>query len=151
MGRTYLKNAPRLLAKLKALREQTAPAIRPTLADVAQKIVDLAKSLVPVESGDLRDSIGWTFGDAPKGALTIASQSVAGTKVTIFAGNAKAYYARWVEFGTKPHETGKGRVHPGNRAEPFFFPAYRALKKTVKAELGKAIRAVVKQVASKQS
>lgn len=146
----YLKNAPRLKAKLYALKEQTASVIEPVLVSVAEKIVALAKNLCPVDSGDLRASIGWSFGDAPKGSVSIASGKVGNTRITIFAGNEKAYYARWVEFGTKASSPDGKRPHAATQAEPFFFPAWRALRKSVKSELAKAIRAAVKDVAAKQ-
>lgn len=145
MARVYLKNQPRLLAKLKALKTETASVIQPVLVSVAERIVELAKSLCPVDQGDLRDSIGWSFGDAPKGSISIASQAVGATRITIFAGNDKAYYARFVEFGTQA-----SKDHRATRANPFFFPAWRALRKNVKRELGKAIRAAVQEVARKQ-
>lgn len=68
--------------------------------------------------------------------------------ITIYAGDEKAFYARWVEFGTAAHENGgrfQGTDHPGTVAQPFFFPAYRAHKKTVIAGMRKAIRSAVKQ------
>src|SRR5690606_25076602 len=101
------------------------------------------KSLVPVDSGALRDSIGWTWGDAPKGSITLGR--VKATKegdevITIYAGTRNknlgdkdAFYVRFVEFGTQnmaPH--------------PFFYPSYRALRRRVKSrvtrEMKKAIR-----------
>ncbi|ASY56488.1 HK97-gp10 family putative phage morphogenesis protein [Sinorhizobium sp. CCBAU 05631] len=108
----------------------------------AGEIVAMAKSLAPVlsehdprrKAGALRDSIGWTWGDAPKGSIVLAqSASVDGERITIYAGDSEAFYARWVEFGTQKMP-----------AIPFFFPSYRTLRKRVKGritrEMKKAIR-----------
>jgi len=162
--RVYLRNYPRLLKKLQALREQTRDVVAPALGEGADRIVKLAKSLVPVDSGDLRDSIDWTFGKAPKGSIHIAQKSAGDWTITIFAGNAKAYYARFVEFGTKFHAaqashrdrryksfaamTKAKQAHYATPAEPFFFPAWRALRKQVARELGKVIREAVRKVAT---
>jgi HK97 gp10 family phage protein len=54
--------------------------------------LDAVKSRIPVDQGDLRDSARITT--RAKGATVSASVKV---------GNAKAYYARFVEFGTRPH------------------------------------------------
>lgn len=150
LARVYLKNQPRLKAKLIALKNETAKALEPALIAAAEKVVALAKNLCPVQYGDLRDSIGWSFGDAPKGSIALASSGAGNKRITIFAGNEKAYYARFVEFGTAPHVAGgkfKGAQHPGTKAEPFFFPAWRAFRKGIKRELGKAIREAIKGVA----
>jgi HK97 gp10 family phage protein len=118
----------------------------------ADELIEMMKRLVPVDDGDLRDSIGWTWGDAPAGAKVIASSDVGdrGLKITVYAGNDKAYYAAWVEFGTAAHNValgggtaagvrqataGEGTGHPGSTAQPFFFPAYRSLRKRIRARI----------------
>jgi HK97 gp10 family phage protein len=107
----------------------------------ATEIVAMMKNLVAVDDGDLRDSIGWTWGKAPKGALTIATITGAGSAsdllLTIYAGNEKAYYARWVEFGTA-----------SSSAQPFFYVSYRALKKRTKSRITRATNKAAKQVAA---
>lgn len=111
----------------------------------ADELVAMMKRLAPVlkdtdprrRPGDLRDSIGWTWGEAPKGSFTIMKSSggreYAGLKITIYAGNKDAFYARWVEFGTQKMP-----------AQEFFFPSYRAMRKRIKSritrEMKKAIR-----------
>jgi HK97 gp10 family phage protein len=103
----------------------------------AQEIVDMMKRLVPVDDGDLRDSIGWTWGDAPKGAVALLkSAPIRGNlRVTIYAGNQRAFYAAWVEFGTQKKP-----------AQPYFFPSYRALKTRTKRRLTTAVRKGLKFV-----
>jgi len=83
-------------------------------------------------------------------------------RITIFAGDDKAFYARWAEFGTAPHSLAKGadrssrrrrnlpgRQHPGARAHPFFYPAYRANRKKLKSRVSRAITKAAKKVAAK--
>lgn len=147
MARVYLKGLPQLKAKLIKLKEQTAEQIRPAMAQAAQSVVDMMQRQVPVDSGDLRESIGWTFGDKPKYAQAVSRQSVGGLTVTIFAGNTKVRYAHLVEFGTAPHAQGgmfEGTEHPGTNAQPFFYPSWRASRKAVKAALRKAIKEAVR-------
>lgn len=148
MARVYLKGLPQLKAKLQRLRTDTARDVAPTLGLAADKVVDMMKRLVPVDRGDLRDSIGWTFGEAPEGSLRLASAKAGVLRVTIFAGNEKVFWARWAEFGTKPHVQGgqfAGTQHPGTAAQPFFFVSFRALRKEVKRMLRKAINDAVKK------
>lgn len=148
MARVYLKNYPQLRAKLQKLRDDTAADVAPAMAKAAQDIVDMMQRLVPVNSGDLRESIGFTFGAAPKYAQKVTSASFGATTVTIFAGNSKVRYAHLVEFGTAAHTNGglfAGSQHPGTTPKPFFFVSYRALKKEAASMIRKAIKDAVKR------
>lgn len=153
-----------LEAKLAAIPARVERLTRAAMEKGAQELVDMMKRLVPADSGDLRDSIGWTWGGAPKGSFALFQ--VRGSKsdeakygalrITVYAGSDKAFYARFVEYGTAPHNVSQGggnksfrgeaRPHPGARAHPFFFPAWRALRKRIQArikrEMKKAIRFV---------
>lgn len=143
--------------------------IRKAMEKGAEEIADLARSLAPKggATGALEESIGWTWGKAPRGALTLASATgkVEGGEltITVFAGDDEAFYARWVEFGTAAHSTAKGggnvlgkvafklgggRRHPGTPAQPFFFPAYRARKKRVSSRIRAATSKAGRQAAA---
>lgn len=127
--------------KLARLPSVVKGAIRAALAESAEEIANLARSLVPVDSGDLKKSIGWTYGKAPRGTITLATLAYSKSgdlTVTIYAGNDEAFYARWVEFGTKS----------GNPAQPFFFPSYRALRRRARSKVSRAINKAAKQVAA---
>lgn len=148
MARVYLKNYPQLRAKLQKLRDDTAADVAPAMAKAAQDIVDMMQRLVPVNSGELRESIGFTFGAAPKYAQKVTSASFGATTVTIFAGNSRVRYAHLVEFGTAAHINGglfAGSQHPGTTPKPFFFVSYRALKKEAAKMIRKAIKDAVKR------
>ena len=148
MARVYLKGLPELKAKLIRLKEQTADAVGPAMGKAAQLIVDMMKRQVPVDHGDLRDSIGWTFGEKPKYAQAITRAKFGTTRVTIFAGNSKVRYAHLVEFGTAPHVNAgifEGSQNPGTKAQPYFFSSYRALKRDAQKIIRLAIRDAVRK------
>lgn len=124
--------------------------------------------------GTLRDSIGWVWADSgseriPKrlrAALTKRGGRVPG--VVLLAGSKRAFYAAMVEFGTKPGRKGfragvepgdvkqhkeKGRIirrnHPGTRPQPYFWPVYRVMRKTVNIRLSRAMTKAIKQAGYK--
>ena len=131
--------------------------LRQQMAVAADRIVQTAQGLVPQRHGDLKNSIGWVWGnDAPKGSISLGSLFGSGSGdsdlvITIFAGDDEAFYARWVEFGTQPHSTTSGadisrnkrqsnRVHGGTPPQPFFFPAYRLNRRSAKSRISRAIK-----------
>lgn len=156
MARVKIQRSKELLSKLEALKSSTRDAVRLVMEREAEKICAMMRRLSPVDDGDLRASIGWTWGDAPRKSIFVRSK-FSDMRITIFAGNEKAFYASWVEFGTAPHATGKGsdissggrkqfgQIHPGSAPQPFFFVSYRAMKKQVTAAINKAIRVAVRK------
>lgn len=148
MGKVIIRGLPQLTAKLKRLQKDTAKEIVPALGAAAQQITELMRRQVSVDDGTLRDSIGWTFGEAPQGSIKIATRFRGLLTVTIYAGSREAFYARWIEFGTAPHPQGgrfTGTQHPGTRSRPFFFPSFRAMRKEVKRRLTIAVRDAVRK------
>lgn len=145
-----IKGLKELQRKLDRLPVVAKSRIREAMEKGANEIVSMMRSLVPTASGDLRDSIAWTYGRAPKGALTLVKvQSVGGDlTITIYAA---AYYARFVEFGTASHTAGgkfAGAIIPAIAAHPFFFVSYRANRKRVKGRITRAINKAAKEVAA---
>lgn len=144
----------RLKRKLQAIPEVARTEIAKAMEESAAEIVKFARGLAPVEDGDLQRSIGWTWGDAPKGAIVLGSVRASKTGnmvITIYAGDDRAFYARWVEFGTKPHENGglfTGSEHPGTAAQPFFYPAYRAVRRSVRGRVSRAVTKAAKRIAA---
>jgi HK97 gp10 family phage protein len=135
---------------LKVVPESVRAAVRGVLEQSAEEIVATAKSLVPVKTGRLRDSIGWTWGDAPKNSLTLGTVRAAaeGTlRITIYAGNDAAPYARWVEFGHEAHAS--SATGSGAAPHPFFYPAYRLNKKKAKARATRAVSKALKEAATR--
>lgn len=148
-------NLARLEKKLRRLPQVAEREIKAAMEAAADDIVALARSLAPEEDGDLKKSIGWTWGTAPRGSITLGSVVAAALgkdlTLTVYAGDSTAFYARWVEFGTAPHLNRglfAGTQHPGTAAQPFFFPAYRANRKGAKARIRRATRAAGRKVAA---
>lgn len=170
----------RLNRKLIQLPPRAEREIRIAMEKGADEVVNMAKTLAPVgkasgvnssnNPGALRDSIGWTWGDkTPKGSIKLGNIGSSSNRrpgdlvITIYAGDDKAFYARWVEFGTRPHGInavnapvmGRGGRnfgthvdHPGAIATPFFFPAYRAMKKRIKNRMARAVNKSARDVAN---
>lgn len=137
-----IKNLDRLKRKLIAIPETAKEQIKIAMAQGAEEITDFMRRIVPVapkNGGTLRDSIGWAWGaQPPAGTKVVGGAKAQGLQLVIFAGSDKAFYARFVEFGTPQHP-----------ANPFFFPAYRASRKRIKAAIGRAVRKAAKQEASR--
>lgn len=160
----------RLNRKLKKLPVQAEKRIKEAMEEGANEIVAMMKSLAPDVSGDLKASIGWTWGDRPKYSQVLATVKSKDGKLvlTIFVGNNKVRYAHLVEFGTAAHDIygkrqgllgrrnamGKdGRFgthvkHPGAQAKPFFFVSWRALRRRTKSRISRAITKSAKEVAA---
>lgn len=164
---TKVLGIARLRRKLKQLPEAMRVEIAAAMEQGAEEVVAMARHLVPVDDGALRDSIGWCWGVPPKDAKLITRSRPMWNKdgrdmtISIYAGNNEAFYARWVEFGTQRHSLAKGAdisrrgkrqnqgpIHPGARMQPFFFPAFRATKKKVKSRISRSITKAAKKVAA---
>lgn len=153
--------SPEFRARLNRVSSRMRLAAADAMEKGADELVEAMKRLAPVDSGALRDSIGWTWGDAPKGAMVIDSfdsgRETADMRITIYAGGKEAFYARFVEFGTRPHSLARnasvkrglrqdqGARHPGTAAQPFFFPAYRAQRRRIRARITREIRKAIQQ------
>ena len=137
--------SPRLRARLAKIPDIAREAAASAMEECAAEIVAEMKLLAPVDSGDLRDSIGWTWGDIPAGSFMIdeirsgknAGDQYATLRIKIYAGNKDAFYARFIEFGTRT----------GVKAQPFFFAAYKKWggKAKFRARVRAAIRKRIKE------
>lgn len=142
----------KLKRKLHELPDEMQTAIRKASESGAEEMVDMAARLAPVDTGALKASIAWTYGDPPTGSIGAGTKrkgkggggarkgargGASGDRISIYAGDPTAYYARWVEFGTAARP-----------ATPFFYPAFRALKKRMRSRTTRAINKAVKGVAN---
>lgn len=131
-------------------------AIAPALEQGANEIAAMQKRLVPKASGALERSIRVVKGNYTPDNANVRGVGGAGAgdpdlTVRVVAGDATAWYARLVEFGTAPHENGgrfAGTQNPGTKAQPYFYPAVRALRRRVKGRITRATKKAVKEVAS---
>lgn len=156
MARVTVRGSKQLQDKLKALRQKTQAPVRDALGQAAGEMVAMMKRQVPDGPGtgerDLGNSIKWRFGADEGGGSDAKSGRSGATTAIISAGDAKNPEASWVEFGTAPRVNGgsrSGTQHPGTTAKPYFFPSFRALRKSAKSKVRKAISKAVKQVAGK--
>lgn len=120
-------------------------ANRDAMEKGATETVAMMKRLVPVETGELRDSIGWTWGDAPAGSLvvgTVGGSKYSTMRIVIYAGNEKTrvgsrnqfQLARIMEFGTQ--------FMP---AQPYFFPSWRTMKKRTRDRIKRATKQAIRK------
>lgn len=144
-----VKGLDQLKAKLAKLPLAAKLAATEALMQGANELADMQRRLVPVDDGDLRASIVVT----PPGATTPPYSQPGGSRTAgpleaiVTAGNTDVRYAHLVEFGAAPHVAGgkfKGAQHPGMRAEPFFWPSYRALRRRIKSRTARAISKAIK-------
>lgn len=126
--------------RMREVPEAVRSEVRRQLEKEATKVVAAMKILAPHDEGHLRASIGWTWGEPPRGSVALGSAAPSapppagdgaarGTRITIYAGGGKAFYARFQEFGTVRMP-----------ANPFFFPAWRAERSRVRAALRRAVK-----------
>lgn len=127
-------------------------ALKPQMEAYAGQVVAMMKSLAPVlqtpnkrrRAGALRDSIGWTWGAAPKGSMGIAAVRGAhvGKFITIYAGTRDkaagandAFYARFQEFGTSKMP-----------ASPYFYVSWRANSRRIKSGITRTVNKAVREI-----
>lgn len=136
-----------------------AQVMQSSLRGGAKLIADRARALVPVDSGDLRDSIK---------VRARKNKRTGYVNVYVAAGGRRKgdpFYAHMVEFGTGQHEIrpkGEGSLfiagvfrrvvqHPGARAKPFMRPAFDAEATRAVDEIGKRVGDGIKRIARKQA
>lgn len=134
--------SPRLRARLAKIPDVVREAAAAAMEEGAQEIVDAMKMAAPIQSGDLRDSIGWTWGEVPAGSFMIdeirsgknKGDQYATLRIKIYAGNRDAFYARFIEHGT--------RQMP---AQPFFFSTWKDERAKFRRKIRAAIRKRIKE------
>lgn len=134
----------RLQQRFRAVPKAVQKAVEKALEKSADEMVTMMKRLVPVDSGALRNSIGWTWGDAPAGSMTVgtvAADEQGGPRITIYAGtrdkslgNQDAFYALFQEYGTKKMP-----------ANPFFWPSIRANRTRARSRVSREVRKAAKE------
>lgn len=120
----------------------------------ASKVVAFMESLNPLR-GTIE--IGWTWGEAPEGALSLGRVEDGGREgifITIYATAATSEYpsgfpaiARWFEFGTAArYQKTKANKYSGEiKASPYFFPPWRAERRRVKSNINRAVKRAFKK------
>ncbi len=144
---TRVLGLDRLKRKLKRFPIAVQAEIRAAMEKGANEMVMLAKSLVPRDTGNLANSIGWTWGDAPEGSMALGE--VRGGKgnlrIVIYAGDLSTMVgsrnqfqlARLQEFGTRDMP-----------ASPYFYVSWRALRKRTKGRVTRSVNKAARRIAA---
>jgi len=138
-----VKGVEQLRARFRRIPQNLQAEIERTMETQAKKIVADMKRLVRVDKGALRDSIGWTWGDVPSGAMTIGTVAPSRREqimaIKIYAGtrdkslgDRDAFYGVFQEFGTQ-----------NMAANPFFWPTWRRSRTRVKSAMSRALRKAI--------
>ncbi len=136
MTRTRVQRLDKLRAKLRAMPDEVRREIRGALEKNANELTAMQKRLVPVDDGDLRDSIQWEWGSGDESRIGVKGQQ--GLAITVTAGDEKVFYAGFKEFGTV-----------NLPANAFFFPSYRALRRRMKGRVSRAQNKAIKRIAAR--
>jgi hypothetical protein len=123
-----VKGLAALNKKLDRMPRDAKVEIKKALNESADRVVALARGLAPVDEGDLRASIR-----KEPGRHELAIDVKAGGPLT----------QRPVRSGvTQPHYDYSAKIEAES---PFFYGAWRALRKSVKSRLSRAYRDAVKK------
>jgi HK97 gp10 family phage protein len=138
---TIAYQVARINARLNQTTDLCAGPVEETMLTQAALIATEQKSLAPIDPdsempGALKESVRVEKGTPkPKKAIVINIKA-GGAKTRKQGKAAKPYdYGRAVEFGTQDM-----------KAQPFFFPIWRARKKDARAAVRKAVKQAVSQV-----
>lgn len=141
-----VQGIPRLRARLGRVQANLQREIEAAVAMSANEIVAQMRSLRP----DPSIVIGWSWGDAPAGAITVGETKVRnseGIRATIFAtgpflqSRIPITLARVFEFGTEMRvQRTTGRRTGVMPAQPYFFPVYRANRGRARGRISRAVR-----------
>ena len=126
----------RLEKRLLAIPNAVKEAVHPALTRSGEELRSAMQGLAPKDTGALIESITVTppGGTTPPYSPPGGSTTVPDNQVMITVGNSDVRYPHLVEYGT--------RHAP---AQPFFWPAFRLLKKRLENRIKRAIRRAVKE------
>jgi len=135
----------RLKRRLAAIPVAVKEAAAQTTLKQANIMASTMQTLVPVDSGDLRDSIEVTGPNQstppfsqPGGSMVVPALSAAVT-----AGNEEVRYPHLVEFGHKA--SGFNADGADVPAQPFFWPSVRLHRKKAQAAIKRGVATAVKK------
>lgn len=127
-----VRGAEALRRRFKAIPDKLRQGIADAMEKQAEAVCVEMRRLAPKgETGKLTVSIGWTWGAAPKGSISlgaVAPDEKSLLRITIYAGGDDAFYARFQEFGTQKMV-----------ANPFFWPTWRKNRTKVRAGISRAV------------
>lgn len=139
-----IEGLDRVTRRIAAIPKKAMEALAEQMEKNATQLVAEMERLAPNKTGELAASVGWTWGDAPKGSMTLGTvgggrkkgAGFAVMRITIYAGGRgkdDPFWAWFQEFGTSKMA-----------ANPFFYPTYRAKKSAMKSAATRAFKKAVK-------
>lgn len=129
------KQTQRLSRRLEAIPRNARAAVAPALIKAGGNLANMQRILAPRDTGALQDSIAVTGPGqqtppySQPGGSTLAREN----QVLVTVGNNDVRYPHLVEYGTAD-----------TAAQPYFWPAYRLMKKKLANRIKSAIRKAVK-------
>jgi len=122
--------------RMAAIPVAVREAVKPALAKSGQDLASMQRILAPRETGALQESIHVTLpGETtPPYSQPGGSRTAKENEVLVTVGNEDVRYAHLVEYGTADAA-----------AQPYFWPAYRLLKKKLASRVKRAISKAVKE------
>lgn len=130
------QQSDRLERHLDAIPRAVKAAVVPALTKSGQDLATMQRVLAPRDSGDLQNSIAVTLpgGTTPPYSQPGGSRTAKENEVLVTVGNSDVRYPHLVEYGTATAA-----------AQPYFWPAYRLLKKKMASRIKRAIAKAVKE------
>lgn len=122
--------------KMRALPEAVKKAVGPAALQGAQEIADMVENLAPEDDGDLKNSVTVTGpgGQTPPYSHPGGSHSVPEGAAAVTVGSTDVRYGHLIEHGTRKMA-----------AQPFFWPAYRTMKKRAANRIKRAMSKAIKE------
>lgn len=157
MVRTRWKPSPTFRPRLSEIIDRAPPAVGAAGTEALRQNGTEAETLIrgaaPEDTGSLKDSIGWVFGDPPPGSLGVVAArreaALSGIpphlRISIFSGGVIAPHAHLVEFGTAQRFTDDGKSTGAAPAQPYFFPIIRALQRRMRNRIRRLTRQALKR------
>lgn len=157
-----VKGLDKMRAQLKAVPADIRVAVVAAMEKSANEVVREMKAAAPRgKTLKLVKSIGWTWGDVPKGSVTVGK--VAGNEysrlaIKIYAGGSEGTARKQAKSsGSRPSDQKRSGTFDADNAKyqefgtskmaanPFFFPVYRSNKPRIKGRITRAITGAVKK------
>lgn len=152
MASNRFRGKKRTLLSLGRLKPAIRQEIDAAHEKNANELATLARRWAPAREGGNQD--------LKKSTKAVQEQSGGTIRWRVVSGDEVAFYARMVEFGTAPGKRGDKatnasgrtrkvqRTHPGTSAQPYFYPAYRALRSRLKRRLSRGLSRAKKKALS---
>lgn len=131
-----------LSARLNAIPSEVVKAVRPALVKGAEEYAAAMRALVPVDEGDLKESITVTApGETTPAYAEGGGRRTAGpNQALVTVGNEDVRHGHLQEFGTVKQE-----------AQPFMRPGARLAKPRAQRRISRAIGQAIKNAAEGKS